>query len=86
MQLRMPLRAEPWPPGPHPFRPCPVCGVAWRPWCGSLLPCHGKCLLEPDDQDALLDEIGVTEHQQARRLGLTVSVIRANIADARRRR
>ena len=86
MRLRMPLRAEPWTAGPHPFRPCPVCGVTWRPWFSSRLPCHAKCLLEPEDQDALCDELGTTKNQQAKRLGLTVAVFRASIAEALRRR
>jgi len=43
--FRLPLRAEPWGPGYHWTRPCPVCGEPWAPCAGSLLPCHGGCLL-----------------------------------------
>ena len=85
MQLLLPLREEPWPAGPHPFRPCPICGVAWRPWAFSRLPCHARCILSPEDQDALLAE-NVTERIQAERLGVSTSVIRSNLAAARKRK
>lgn len=84
--FRLPLLTEPRPPGPHSPRPCPVCGQGWQPWPGSYLPCHGRCLPTEEAQDALLDEQGVTEAEQARRLGVSVAVVRSSIFAARRRR
>lgn len=83
--LRMALRDTPWP-STGQFIACPVCGESWRPWCGSRLPCHAKCVLTEAAQDALLDEYGVTQAEQAALLGVSVPVIRASVAAALRRR
>lgn len=83
--MRMPLRSEPWPPGAHAPRECPVCWDYWRPWAGSYLPCHGRCLFTEDEQDALLDE-DRTAKAQAQDHGVTQSVIRAALGAAMKRR
>jgi len=83
--MNLPLRKEPWGPGPHPRRRCPVCGRSWWPWAGSFLPCHGRCLFTSEEQDALLDDHR-TESQLAADIGVTVSVLRASLTAARKRR
>lgn len=83
--MRIPLREEPWQSPEIGPRPCPVCGELWRPWVGSFLPCHARCLFTDEEQDALLEE-NATRAAQARRLGVTVSVIQAALSAARRRR
>lgn len=83
--FRLPLRETPWQ-GFDKFTTCPVCGGPWRPWEGSLLPCHAKCLLTEEAQDDLADEVGVTQADQAKRLGVSVAVIRASVDAALRRR
>lgn len=88
--FRLPLRDEPWPVGDNGWHTCPVCGRPWRPWAGSLLPCHGKCLLTERAQDDLLD-YAVDESTEplariAERLGLTLAVVRSSIIAAKRRR
>ncbi len=83
--FRMALREEPWAVGEHPYGPCPVCGVPWRPWPGSMLPCHAKCLLAQWAQDELLDS-STSVVDLAKRLGITASTVRASIYEARERR
>lgn len=87
--------ALPMLPGPHPasgtFIPCPICGKKWRPWEVSRLPCHAFCLLADDDQDDLLDLFDaapptVTVKGLASALGLTISIVRANLHAAGKRR
>ena len=51
---RLPLRDEPWGAG-VPYQDCPVCGEHWRPWCGSHLPCHAKCLLTDEAAEIVRD-------------------------------
>ncbi len=75
--LVMPMRAQPWPKGAaHPWRPCPVCGDRWRPWAGSLLPCHAKCMWTPEGAMMLFRDRR-TETRLETALGLTRSIIRA---------
>lgn len=83
--MNLPLRKEPWGPGPHQRRPCPVCGSGWWPWAGSFLPCHGRCLFTSEEQDALLDDPR-TESKLAADIGVTVAVLRASLTAARKRR
>lgn len=83
--FRLPLRKEPWA-NFGGWTVCPVCLTLWRPWRGSYLPCHAKCLLTDEAQDELADELGVGQAEQAERLGVTVAVIRASIAASLKRR
>jgi len=85
--FRIPLRDQPWPYGEGrlPTTKCPICGDIWIPWAGSMLPCHARCLLTDDAQDRLLDEAD-TVLNQANKLGVSPSVVRASIFAARRRR
>ncbi len=83
--MRMQLRAEPWPMGAHPPRPCPVCGEPWRPWALSRLPCHGKCLFTEEEQDKILADPR-TQKEVAAALGVTVCTIRAAEGAAHRRK
>jgi len=81
---RLPLRETPWGPS-EPERPCPVCGGWWRPWVGSTMPCHARCLLYEWAQDELAD-LKESEARIALRLGLKLTVVRASIQEALRRR
>lgn len=81
----LPLLSEPWPPGRHAKRPCPVCGQLWFPWAFSRLPCHASCLFSAEHQHALLDRLeegGTTQAALAAELGVTVSVLLANVQKA----
>lgn len=76
MIYRVPLRREPWPAGPHPWRPCQVCGERWVPWSGSFLPCHAKCLFT----DATLAVIRVDPRgdlEASKHYGVSPPVFRA---------
>lgn len=79
--FRLPLRETPWPPGKHEARPCPICGKGWIPWAFSMLPCHGRCLLT---DEACLDLLDAKETQaaSAKRLGVSVAVVRASMRRA----
>lgn len=83
--FRLPMRKIPWSRDGIGEYPCPVCGKAWSPWVGSLLPCHGRCLLTEELQEALLDE-DATLKTQADRRGVTYSVVMSAMRAARRRR
>jgi hypothetical protein len=83
-RFRLPLR-EPWPPGKHASRPCPVCGMRWVPWAGSRLPCHGRCLLSSEARAELV-RIFRTDPTRglaavAESFGVTPSVLRATLHD-----
>lgn len=84
----MELRKEPWPALEegyyHPSMPCPVCGQLFRPWAGSYLPCHARCLMTEEEQDAMLYS-NKSNKQLSQELGVTLSVIRASINQARQR-
>ena len=73
---RIPLRTDPWPIGAHAPRPCPICGKHWRPWAGSVLPCHARCLFDADGVRAILEHPG-TNAAAARAYGLTDGVLRS---------
>ena len=73
---RLPLNPEPYGPGPHKPSECPVCGAWWRPYPGSHLPGHGKCLWTDDAARALITDPR-HQYQLAADIGVSISVIRA---------
>jgi len=66
------------------------CGKPWVPWAGSRLIGHARCLYSPEEAEALLVRFEadprLREAQLATELGVTVSVVRATLGAARRRR
>ena len=74
--FRLPLRDKPWPLGLHEPRGCPVCGGYWKPWAGSRLPCHARCLFT-DDARAVVRSDPRCDAEIARHYGVTMSVVRA---------
>jgi len=66
----IPMRDVPWPQSGNYI--CPVCQGPWRPFTGSCLPCHARCvwtreaalwlLAEERAASVLAKEIGVTLH------------------------
>lgn len=75
---RLPLRTEPWAPDDCKARTCPLCGAWWKPWPGSVLPAHGRCIWTPEAAVALLDDPRV-QTELADALGVSISVIRAGL-------
>jgi len=76
--LRLPLRTRPWP-GDVGWVPCPVCSRKWRPWAGSILPCHAQCLMTEEGKALLRKDANgsVTQRELAERYGITVPIVRA---------
>jgi len=74
--FRLARRWEPWAHEHCTPRPCPVCGKWWKPWPGSVLPCHGRCLWTEAAAVALIRDPR-TQIQLARDLGVSISVVRA---------
>lgn len=72
----MSMRAQAWPIGASAWRTCPVCNDKWRPWAGSRLPCHAKCLWTPVGALALFND-SRNEKQLMTDLGVTISIVRA---------
>jgi hypothetical protein len=72
----IPLLKKPWPKGENGWIPCPVCGQPWRPWAGSYLPCHARCLFDDDEERAIKNDPRSTR-VIANELGVTESVIRS---------
>jgi len=66
------------------------CGKPWIPWAGSRLIGHARCLYSHDEAEALLVRFEadprLRESMLADELGVTVSVVRATLAAARKRR
>lgn len=85
----MPLRTTPYK-GQGKFQFCEVCGGPWRPWAGSVLPCHARCLYAPADQDTLLEVCegrGTRPLKEiAEALGVTLGILNANTRQAIKRR
>lgn len=80
--FRLPLLLEPRAMGKHPSRPCAVCGELWRPWAGSRLPCHARCLFTDEGRRELLalfrDETVLGGYAAlAKHFGVSASVIRS---------
>jgi hypothetical protein len=82
--MRLPLRTDPWP-VPREGRAakeCPICGMPWRPWKGSRLPCHGRCLLN-ESGIAQVMHLWKTSPgsliQIAEKLGVPASVVSATL-------
>lgn len=78
----IPLRDDPTV-GQGEFQQCPVCDGPWRPWAGSRLPCHARCLYAPADQDALLaiceaPAVDYTLSDVSAALGVTPGILTAN--------
>lgn len=91
---RLPLRTEPWPSGSN-TTTCPVCGLWWRPFAGSILPAHAMCLYTFEDAERIRQMIlAATEPIPvvAARLEVPIQVVRAimrarhHYAERRRRR
>ncbi len=66
------------------------CGKPWVKWAGSRLTGHARCLYSPEEAEALLlrfeADPKLRESMLAAELGVTVSVVRATLAVARKRR
>jgi len=66
------------------------CGKPWVPWAGSKLKGHARCLYSPEEAEALLvrfeGDPWLRESTLATELGVTVSVVRATLGAARKRR
>lgn len=80
--LRLPLRATPWPPGDNAATDCPVCGAYWKPWAGSILPCHACCLMTPDGGRhcrKLWRESDMSVNALAENIGVPVGVVKATL-------
>lgn len=73
--LRVPLLPAPWPPG-APASACMFCGGYWKPWPGSRLPCHARCIWSPEGALALATDLR-TDRELAAAIGTTISVVRA---------
>ena len=73
------LRAEPWPAGNNGYHDCPICGERWRPYAGSLLPCHAACMWTDDGALALAMDPRA-DSLIARQLGVTMPIVRAGRA------
>lgn len=78
--LLVPLREAPWE-AQGGWLACPVCSKPWRPWAGSRLQCHARCLYSEADAAtiAFADRSGLfkTQIELAARLGISVGVLRA---------
>jgi hypothetical protein len=79
---RVKLRETPWTRenGGGTWQPCPCCNKRWRPFVGSFLPCHARCLYEPATAatiKALYLSTSLTEKQLADALGIAVPMLRA---------
>jgi hypothetical protein len=84
---RLPMREEPWPQGSNAARPCPICGKHWRPWAGSRLPCHAKCLYEPATLRMITEEVlSLADGMRtiARRMGLSYESLRSIVEHGRK--
>ena len=81
--LRMPLRETPWPAGGGGNIKCPVCGNKWRPWAGSLLPCHARCLLTDAGAELCHSVWNTTKPFKdiAEILGVPPSVVKSTLQD-----
>ena len=79
----MELIDEPWPFGSNTPRPCPICGLVWRPHAFSFLPCHAACLWT-DEGARLAFDTDLTVAAMARNLGVTSSIIKAGVEKGRR--
>ena len=77
---RLPLRTEPWPVGAH-HETCPVCSLPWRPFVGSRLPCHARCLFDTVARDHLVEIASSgayrTQLDLASDLGVSIGILRA---------
>lgn len=64
-------------------RLCPVCGKFWRPWSGSLLPCHARCLwTQPAAVALVYDTRPITVLAQD--VGVSIATVRAGIRQGKR--
>lgn len=76
---RLPLRTEPWPVGAN-HAACPVCSLPWRPFAGSRLPCHARCLFDDRAREVLKEVASSgsyrTQGDLASDLGVSVDVLR----------
>ncbi len=86
----IPLTPEPLA-GTGDFQRCSVCDGYWRPWAGSRLPCHARCLYSEVDQDELLRICEVPSFEYsvsdvARHLGVTLGILTASTRQAINRR
>lgn len=85
---RLPMRTEPWPRA-TPARDCPVCGTWWRPWTGSLLPCHTRCLFSREDRRTIARTALARDGRprrladMAREYGITESILRSLMDEER---
>ena len=71
-----PLRLRPWPQGNHPWGFCPVCRGGWRPYAGSLLNCHARCLFAPFDAHIIATDPR-TNDAIAKHYQITIGVVLA---------
>lgn len=77
---------------PEVWKMCPVCKRPWRPWSGTKLQSHAKCAFPPEMQDEILGLyeafacVGLTMQRIADDLEVSISVVRANLEAARKRR
>jgi hypothetical protein len=81
------LRAEPWTlaNGGGTWQACPCCVKRWRPFVGSRLPCHAKCLYTAEDKAKireLYQASSITEKKLAELLGITPAMVRAVLGKA----
>lgn len=84
---RLPMRAEPWQSSER--QVCPVCGGTWRPWVGSRLPCHARCLFDDENLGYFLEiaarpKVAIAE--LARHQGISLATARAIIRYGTERR
>ena len=80
--LKRALLTTPWSAGLHQARPCPECGKAWMPWCGSRLPCHARCLLNMEGVEHCIryfHEASGGISTIAKEIGVTVGVVRSTL-------
>lgn len=76
MLFRIPLLETPRPKGMHEEILCPICGKKWKPWAGSRLPCHSRCLFTEDAVKAIRASPKANS-VIAKSLGVSYSVIQS---------
>ncbi len=81
--LTMPMRTKPWPQKQSRARLCPICGTTWRPWAGSFLPCHARCLFQEHAAEAIRSS-AASDGKLAAGYGVTPSIIRSIRSPVRR--
>lgn len=82
---RLPMREVPWPPGGC-TTTCPLCGGYWRPFAGSFLPAHAKCLFSPEDKERIRQMVLSSTKRlddTAAELGIPTQIVRAIILGRR---